>query len=108
MNTAIFTMHLDDEPFAKIKNNQKTIELRLYDEKRKNIKLGDFISFIDPNENIINVKVIGLYIFPSFADLLQRLPHSKVGDYTASDMQNYYALDDQIKHGVIGIEFEKQ
>ena len=33
----IYEMKLRNSPFTKIKNGNKTIELRLYDEKRKKI-----------------------------------------------------------------------
>lgn len=39
------TMWLDDEPFSKILTREKTIELRLNDEKRQKIQVGDIIFF---------------------------------------------------------------
>ena len=39
-------MKLDKEPFEKIKSGEKTIELSLYDEKRRKIREGDIIVFI--------------------------------------------------------------
>ena len=36
-------MKLKLSPFEKIKDGSKTIELRLYDEKRQKVKIGDFI-----------------------------------------------------------------
>jgi len=41
----IHKMKLNEEPFEKIKNGTKTVEFRLYDEKRKQIKVGDKIEF---------------------------------------------------------------
>ena len=41
----IHQMSLRPHPFEKIKLGEKTIELRLYDEKRKEIKVGDTIEF---------------------------------------------------------------
>ena len=38
-------MKLKESPFERIKNGTKTIEFRLYDEKRKQIKIGDKIEF---------------------------------------------------------------
>lgn len=32
-------------PFEKIKSGSKTIEMRLFDEKRQRISVGDFIEF---------------------------------------------------------------
>ena len=38
-------MQLQPEPFSMIKSGVKTIELRLYDEKRRKIRIGDEILF---------------------------------------------------------------
>ena len=38
-------MKLNESPFERIKNGTKTIEFRLYDEKRQQIKVGDKIEF---------------------------------------------------------------
>ena len=42
----IHNMKLNESPFERIKNGTKTIEFRLYDEKRRQIKIGDKIVFI--------------------------------------------------------------
>ena len=39
-------MKLSPEPLKKIKAGLKTIELRLYDDKRKNIFVGDNITYL--------------------------------------------------------------
>lgn len=41
----IHYMKLQNNPFIKIKNKTKTIEMRLNDEKRKKINIGDNIEF---------------------------------------------------------------
>lgn len=38
-------MKLKRSPFEKIKNGSKSIELRLNDEKRQKVQIGDFIEF---------------------------------------------------------------
>lgn len=40
-------LSLHPEPFATIASGHKTIESRLYDEKRRKIQLGDQIVFIN-------------------------------------------------------------
>ncbi len=42
----VHEMLLAPKPFEMMKSGQKTIELRLYDEKRKHIQIGDRIRFI--------------------------------------------------------------
>ena len=38
-------MKLNESPFERIKNGTKTIEFRLFDKKRQQIKIGDKIEF---------------------------------------------------------------
>ena len=43
----VINMKLSSEPFQKIEEGIKTVELRLLDEKRKGIQIGDYIKFSD-------------------------------------------------------------
>lgn len=47
----IYKMNLYDESFQAIKNKTKTIEMRLNDEKRSIINIGDNIIFINIKTN---------------------------------------------------------
>ena len=66
----IHEMKLNDKAFNNIKNGIKKFELRLYDDKRKNIRLGDTIIFHNLNnlDDKISVTVLALLRYPSFAD----------------------------------------
>ena len=106
-------MHLFKEPFEMIKNGSKTIELRLYDEKRKLINVNDTIVFTsteNPDEKI-TAKVIALHVFDSFATLYKNLPLLKCGytpetvtNASSADMDTFYSQSQQKKYGVLGIE----
>lgn len=104
-------MKLKQSPFEKIKNGSKTIELRLYDEKRQKVKIGDFIEFtcLDDAKQKIQTRVTALHQFNSFAELYAVLPKEKLG-YLSSDtpdpnhMDEYYSREEQEKYGVLGIE----
>ena len=110
----IHKMNLHPEPFEMIYSGQKTIELRLNDEKRCMIKVGDCIEFIqtETSEKLI-AEVIALHKFDSFVELYQKLPLLKCG-YTEADiaaakpedMDSYYTPEQQSKHGVLGIEIK--
>jgi len=108
-------MKLQSVPFEKIKNGTKTIELRLNDEKRRLIKVGDFIEFTEVNSSEkLKCKVIKLHYFENFQQLYESLPLQKCGYSkeelkTASpqDMDQYYTQEAQVKFGVLGIEIEK-
>ena len=43
-------MTLFPKPYASISSGQKTIELRLYDEKRQSIHIGDQIRFTNTED----------------------------------------------------------
>lgn len=106
-------MNLNPKPFSMIKEGEKTIELRLYDEKRKLISVGDTIKFVNnDNENdILIVSVEDFYVFDSFETLYKRLPLLECG-YTEenikealpSDMEIYYSKEKQSQYGVVGIK----
>lgn len=103
-------MHLKEVPFEKIKNGRKTIELRLNDEKRQQIQIGDFIEFSQlESNNKLTVRVTALHRFDSFTELYSSLPKEKLGYNTAdtpdpSCMDSYYSREKQEKYGVLGIE----
>ena len=44
-------MRLNPAPFAMVERREKTIELRLNDEKRRLINVGDEITFINTEDN---------------------------------------------------------
>lgn len=105
-------MNLYPEPFEMIRCGQKTIELRLNDEKRQQIKIGDTIEFTHTEtREKIAAKVVYLHKYSSFAELYRELPLLKCG-YTnedistakPEDMDLYYTPEQQTKYGVLGIE----
>lgn len=58
----IHNMKLHSTPFEMIKSGKKTFELRLYDEKRQKIKVGDEIIFTNTvNGETLN-KQLRIYI----------------------------------------------
>ena len=66
-----FKMKLQSLPFSMIESGRKSIELRLYDEKRKQITIGDTIRFsaINNPTKAILTEVEELFIFGSFEEL---------------------------------------
>lgn len=106
------TMNLRPSPFSMIKSGAKTIELRLYDEKRKGIVPGDTIRFCNSKNTseTILTKVLELYVFDTFDELYEKLPLLECG-YTeddiyrasAKDMDKYYLHERQQQFGVVGI-----
>ena len=98
-------------PFNAITSGAKTIESRLYDEKRQIIEIGDTIVFTN-RENIdqtVSVKVIGLLRYETFNDLFSHNNPAKFGGESVEWLENqineFYSVDQQKENGVIGIEF---
>jgi len=107
-------MKLQAEYFDFIKTGTKRIELRLNDEKRSIIKIGDNIEFLkEPaKEEKLSVKVIGLLRYSSFKDLFNDFDISMLSDSSMSKdelinvLQKFYTIEEQKKHSVLGIRIE--
>ncbi|MBE6810553.1 MAG: DUF3850 domain-containing protein [Ruminococcaceae bacterium] len=108
----IHNMKLWGDAFQSIADGNKTIELRLNDEKRQKINIGDTIIFnCTKNNDAITAKVKALHKFDDFKELYECLPLDKCGyskdeietaHYT--DMYDYYSVEQIEKYGVLGIE----
>ena len=68
-------MKLNEGPFERIKNGTKTIEFRLYDEKRRQIKIGDKIEFskLPELQEKIVVEVLDIYKDETFENLFRKI-----------------------------------
>ena len=105
-------MRLHNSPFNLIKSGTKTIELRLNDEKRSLIKVGDKIEFTNRiTEEKIVVEVIKLHKYDSFVELYKHFDKVSMGydedeEADPKDMEQYYSKDEQDKYGVLGIEIK--
>jgi len=105
-------MNLNPGPFAMIKSGKKTIELRLFDEKRQKIKPGDTIIFTNnATGETMETRVKKLHRFANFEELYSALPllqcgytEEDVADANPADMQAYYSAQQQNRYGVVGIE----
>ena len=103
-------MKLKEDPFERIKNGTKTVEFRLYDEKRSKIKIGDQIEFskLPELQEKLLVEVLDLYRDESFEKLFRNLFTDKeeVRRKTMA-MREYYSLEEENKYGVVGIKIRK-
>ena len=108
-------MRLNPLPFKMIASGEKTIELRLNDEKRRLINVGDEITFINTEDNrkTLKTEIVNIYKYKSFKELYADLPLLKCG-YTKEDVKTaspedmlaYYSAKQQVKYGVLGIEIK--
>ena len=110
----IHEMKLQPEYFNFILNGTKRIEIRLNDEKRQNIKLGDKIKFLkepDLNESF-EAQVKGLLRYNSFEEMFKDYDISILSDKSMtkeeliSVLEQFYTKEKQEKYGVLGIRIE--
>lgn len=105
----IHNMMLASVPFAGIYNGTKTVEYRLYDEKRKKISVGDTIVFTNrDNGDTVKVSVTYIKVFSSFFELFSELGCE--GEYRrfsplqlAESMREYYTEEDETKYGTVAL-----
>ena len=105
-------MGLQPKYFDYIKNGAKRIELRLFDEKRQRIRLGDTIECTNPYGETLAVRVVGLLRYGSFEDLFKDYDISILADESMTKrelldvLNGFYPLEKQYEMGVVGIRVE--
>ena len=108
----IHEMSLQPKYFDFIKDGTKRIELRLYDEKRRSIQLGDIIEFAKSDDEKFKAEVIGLLRYNSFADLFEDFDISILADNSMTKQElievlgAFYSEEKQAEFGVIGIRIK--
>ena len=106
-------MTLWHDAFQSVKSGRKTVEMRLYDEKRAAVRVGDTIEFSDPcGVETLRCEVIALHRYESFEQLYQNHSPRSIGyrDGKAADpadMLRYYTPEEIAQYGVVGIEIRK-
>ncbi|MDO4611605.1 MAG: ASCH domain-containing protein [Candidatus Saccharibacteria bacterium] len=105
-------MNLQPKYYDFILHGTKRIELRLYDEKRQKIQLGDVIEFNKSETEKFKTKVTGLLRYESFEKLFSDFDISILADVsmTKEELLNvlgeFYIEEKQAKFGVLGIRLE--
>lgn len=108
----IHKMKLAIIPFEKIVAGKKVIESRLYDEKRRQINVGDQIKFTcndDSSKKIVTI-VKALFIYHNFENLFSDFSPSLFGGISKKELlkeiEIFYSKEEQKKYGVIGVKIE--
>ena len=103
-------MRLSANPFKKVANGMKTIESRIFDEKRRKINIDDQIEFtcIDNPTRKIITNVEALYRYSNFENLFSDFPPKYFGgsskEELLAEVEKFYPKEEQEKYGVIGIK----
>ncbi len=89
------------------------MELRLWDDKRRQIQIGDEVEFANAqnNNDTFVAKVINLHLASNFAKLCGVIDCRVAGFATAEELINclneIYGAEEQNKYGVVGIEIQR-
>ena len=110
------TIHLDSDIFEIVKNGTKTVEVRLYDEKRRKLKVGDTLVFLKRPDDIeqIKTKITNLEVYKNFKELVNNYDikdlylESYTKEMFLDELKRFYSEEDQEKYGVLAITFEKE
>lgn len=104
-------MNLNRKYFDLINTGTKKLEIRLLDDKRSKLQIGDIIRFNTLN-NFLFTKIIDLKIYNSFEDLLNKISPSDVGlsnnkNIALNELYSIYPRDYCINFKILAIKIEK-
>ena len=105
----VHRMSLQSAPFEAVAAGTKTVEMRLFDEKRARVAVGDVIEFSHAlTGEVVRCRVADVRRYADFAALYAA--HDKVSlgykadeAADAADMERYYSAEDIARYGVVGI-----
>jgi len=125
-----FDMRLADDMFEAVKLGTKTVEIRLFDDKRKLVDIGDFIRFSkmsDPSQKIRR-RVVDIELAENFENLFTEnrykedkiwekelrftpvqlgAPENSTVEELVEGMRKFYTEEQEEKDGVIAFIMEK-
>lgn len=106
-------MRVQEKYYNLLKSGKKTVELRLNDDKRRQIKVGDKIEFTngsDKNDHFM-AEVVALHTAPDFETLCTKCITPRQGGFDMKEelisvLEEFYKPAVQKKYGVVGIEIK--
>lgn len=109
-----YIMKLNPKYFEYMKNGTKRVEIRLNDEKRKDLKIGDEIIFQKEPElkEELYTQIVSLNIKRNFKEFIEELDVSEYSDKSESegkflnDLYKFYTKEQEEKYGVVGIQIK--
>ena len=110
----MITLKLQPKYYNYMLHGTKRIEIKLYDEKRKTLNLGDSITFLkEPDlKESFQAKIIGLLRYENFEKIFQDFDISILADKSITkevlrnELEEFYPKEKQEKYGVLGIRVE--
>ena len=113
--TQTHEMKLQREYFDSIANGSKTVELRLWDEKRKKLRVGDRIIFAcsDAAAEPLHTRVEGIYTYPGFEELVEDFATVEMGfageekGRIVEKLLMLYGVEKAVKHKAVAIKVKR-
>ena len=107
-------VHLHPEVFDIVLNKDKDVEIRVNDEKRRKLNIGDTLVFLKRPDDKEEVKAIitNLVYFNSFLEVTNYYDMKRIylEDTTKDEyinlMKKFYSNEEVEKYGVVAIEFK--
>ncbi len=109
-------VHLDNDVFEIVRKGIKDVEVRVNDEKRRQLKVGDTLVFLKRplDDEEIRAKVTFLDYYDNFNELVKHYEMKRLylESYTKEmwihEMERFYTEEEQTKYGVVAIGFRKE
>ena len=107
------TIHLYKDIFENVKYGTKSIEVRVNDEKRRRLKVGDKITFLLRPDDVesIDAVVEDLIYYKNFEDLVEDYTEEELysSEYTKEEfltlLKKFYSDEEIDKYGTVAIRF---
>ncbi len=108
-------IHLDEDIFEVVKNETKTVEVRVNDEKRRKLQVGDKITFLKRPDDIekIDAVIERLSYYDNFKSLVDNYTIEEIylkgytKEYFLDLLKRFYSDEEVEKYGVVAIKFKK-
>lgn len=105
-------MKLNAGPFESIRSGRKRFEIRLHDEKRRQIAVGDTITFtrLPDGAESVQVEVVGLRRYETFEELYSAIAPGEIDcegwtmDQLLSSTYEIYTREQEQEYGALAIE----
>ena len=105
-----FSIRLRHTYYEMVTSGQKDIELRLYDEKRRQMRAGDIVLICDAENpsDYIRCEIVHMHIAQNFANLATQINVRRTGsdnlDQLTAAVSKFYTPAQESRYGVVGIE----
>ena len=103
-------MNLVPWAYEEVKSGRKDIEVRLNDEKRQKMNVGDIIVFTNTETGEqLKAQIVERHLFDTFEELFNTFNHTRIGvkeTDTAEIMNNFYSKEDQETYKALGLEIK--